>query len=246
MQTDFRRARYGQLDCLIASHPEAGAIATGVVILCHGFGAPGADLAPIADEWFRNYPEFKDVRFVFPAAPLELDPAYDARAWWEIDIERVQQLMQSGDFRDLRNSQPPRLAVCREMLEQLVGEVASDLNLESSQVVVGGFSQGAMLTTDLMVHSSVSLGGLICWSGSLINEANWRAAASANANTPVVQSHGRSDPILPFAGAEALLDLLVEAGNEVEFVPFEGEHAIPPEALNSAALLIQRACCSQP
>ncbi|MCP4815075.1 MAG: hypothetical protein GY888_21405, partial [Planctomycetaceae bacterium] len=161
----------------------------------------------------------------------------------EIDIERVQQLMETGDFRELRNNQPPRLAVCREMVEQLITEVAQQWELAPGQIVVGGFSQGAMLTTDLMLHAPSPLGGLICWSGSLINEQPWRATGSANATTSVVQSHGTMDPILPYAGAEALRELLVENGYQVEFVPFQGQHAIPPQALTAAGQLIRRVCC---
>lgn len=228
---------------MVASHGEAGDEVAGVVVLCHGFGATGTDLVPIAEEFFGSNPELREVRFVFPAAPLELDPVYDARAWWEIDIERVQQLMETGEYRELRNSHPPRLAICREMLEQLVTEIALEWDVVPGRMVVGGFSQGAMLTTDLVLNAPHALGGLICWSGSLISEDRWRSAAAANAITPVVQSHGRMDPILPFAGAEALRELLAENGYEVEFVPFPGQHEIPQAALTAAAQLIRRVCC---
>ena len=100
MIANFERVRYGQLEALVAAHREAGDRVGGAVVLCHGFGAPGSDLAPIAEEWFGAHPEWRDIRFVFPAAPLEIDPAFDARAWWEIDIERVQQLMETGEFRE--------------------------------------------------------------------------------------------------------------------------------------------------
>ena len=48
---------------------------------------------------------------------------------------------------------------------------------------------------------------------------------------PVFQSHGRSDPILPFVLAEKLRDALGEAGLDVTFDRFEGGHAIPPSTL---------------
>jgi phospholipase/carboxylesterase len=47
----------------------------------------------------------------------------------------------------------------------------------------------------------------------------------------VLQSHGDEDQILPFEAAEWLRDLLVEAGCDVEFIPFHGPHTIPPVAL---------------
>lgn len=45
------------------------------------------------------------------------------------------------------------------------------------------------------------------------------------------QSHGREDRILPFEGGRALAHLLEEAGLAVRFVPFDGDHEIPFEAL---------------
>ena len=242
MIAKYQKAKLGDLDAVISYHGNAKGPVSGVVILCHGFGAPGRDLVPIAEEWYSANPDFEDVRFVFPAAPLELDPMYDARAWWEIDIERVQQLMETGEYRELRNSQPPGLAKCREMLERLIQEVCHEYGLTSQQVVVGGFSQGAMLSTDVMLHSAGSLGGLICWSGSLINEPEWQESGSPKGTAGVVQSHGESDPILPYGGAESLRELLEEKGYDVQFVTFAGQHAIPPEALQAAAELVRRVC----
>ena len=40
-------------------------------------------------------------------------------------------------------------------------------------------------------------------------------------------SHGRMDPILPFAGGEYLRDLLQSGGLVVEWIPFGGAHGIP-------------------
>jgi len=54
----------------------------------------------------------------------------------------------------------------------------------------------------------------------------------------VLQSHGLNDPILPYQGAEWLRDLYLEAGFEVDFVPFRGQHTIPFEALHRFASLL--------
>ena len=47
------------------------------VLLCHGFGAPGDDLAALA----RVVDAGPGVRWFFPEAPLALD--WGGRAWWE-------------------------------------------------------------------------------------------------------------------------------------------------------------------
>ena len=88
----------------------------------------GHDLVPLAPELIGSSDEIKNVRFIFPAAPLEIDPNYDGRAWWHIDIERIQELMARGEFREMSSSVPERLPLCREMIEQL-------LNLRKSNLV---------------------------------------------------------------------------------------------------------------
>src|SRR5271169_4771336 len=43
------------------------------VVLCHGYGASGADLVPLAADLLARAPALGNrVRFVFPAAPLAL------------------------------------------------------------------------------------------------------------------------------------------------------------------------------
>ena len=48
----------------------------------------------------------------------------------------------------------------------------------------------------------------------------------------MLQSHGRADPILPFAGGEYLRDLLREGGLDVEWHEFGGGHGIPDGVLD--------------
>ena len=84
-------------------------------------------------------------------------------------------------------------------------------------------------------------GGLIIWSGTLLNEKVWKektADRSANHRFPVVQTHGKLDPILPFVAAEWLRDLLMGAGFKLNFQSFNGPHTIPPVGIELAAELI--------
>lgn len=237
MNTDFYQTVMGGLDTIVARHKQAQEIA-GAVILCHGFGAPGTDLVPVSDAMYQLAPNLRDVLFIFPAAPLQIDPSFDGRAWWPIDMEKLSQLMMTGEFRDLTHSRPERLDEVHQLVKSVVLESCEQFSIQPEQVVVGGFSQGAMLTTDLMLRSGLPLAGLICWSGALINQKEWADAAANREPVPVFQSHGRQDPILPFAGAEALRDLLVAAGFPVDFLAFDGEHAIPTECMAGAANLI--------
>ncbi len=232
------KIKIGQLDVQVV--PAKGA-AKGAAILCHGFGAPGDDLVSLAQAIREKNSAFEDISFYFPAAPiaLEIYPEFESRAWWMIDVEKIQQLADSGKFRELKNSHPEELDGCREMIEEVIEHVAQTLELEHAKIVVGGFSQGAMLTTEVALNHKVPLGGLVIWSGTLICESKWRAIAG-DRKFPVYQSHGTLDPVLPFDNATALCTLLADAGLDVEFTEFEGPHTIPTNAIAGTAKLLKK------
>jgi phospholipase/carboxylesterase len=99
--------------------------------------------------------------------------------------------------------------------------------------VLGGFSQGAMLALDVALRTKRRPSGLVLLSGTYIAEREWQPLMAARKGTSVFQSHGESDPILPFAIAEKLRDALGDAGLDVEFHRFGGGHAIPPAVMSS-------------
>lgn len=231
----------GQLNCIIVDasdgEPEL------VVVLCHGFGAPGTDLVGLGEYIVQLDPSLNGrVRFVFPAAPLSLEEMGmpGARAWWPLDMVKLQTAMATGEFRDLRNDEPPELPNARDMLLGLLAELETQWNVPIGRVVLGGFSQGSMLATDVTLRLPTPPAALCVWSGTLLSESAWRELAAQHPGVPVFQSHGRQDTILPFAAAEWLRDLLTESGFDVEFMPFNGPHSIPPDALERTALLIRK------
>ena len=113
--------------------------------------------------------------------------------------------MMAGQTREMRGESPDRLPVCREMINQVILHLREEFGLPMEKIIVGGFSQGSMLATDVALHLPHPVGGLIVWSGALINEPIWREQAQRQQQTTVVQTHGRTDPLLPISGAEDLV-----------------------------------------
>ena len=213
------------------------------VILCHGFGAPGGDLVGLAPELVRQDPALRDVRFYFPAAPLSLGEAGwgDSRAWWLIDMAAIQRLQRDdAALREFRKVEPEGMPAARKAMLALVQEVVAHTKLPMNKVILGGFSQGAMLATDVALRLEEAPGALVVLSGTLLLEDVWRAKAKARAGLPVFQSHGRQDPVLPYRAAEWLRDLFVEAGQRHEFVPFDGGHTIGEDALPKLGAFLAR------
>ena len=209
-----------------------------IVVICHGFGASATDLVPLAQEMIQRDPALADAAFVFPGAPIELDPAFDARAWWMIDVEELQRAQMTGEFRKLRDNSPELLPERRQQMTAVIDHFRKQYDLPASQVCIGGFSQGSMLTTDVALHYPELLGGLIVWSGTLLNETVWTQAAQRPEKLNVIVTHGNEDTILPLEGAEALRDMLTAAGHSVKYAEFRGPHTIPAEGLTMAVEMV--------
>ena len=205
------------------------------IVLSHGFGAPGDDLvslagaieAPAGTRWF------------FPEAPgvVDFGGGQQGREWWHIDMLRIQQAVMSGQRMKMIEETPDGLADARTALE---GCLAA-LSLDPARTIIGGFSQGAMLSTEVQVHRDVPFAGLAILSGSLLSVDRWSPAIAERAGKlHVFQSHGQRDPIIPFEAAAALRNLLQANGADLEFVAFPGQHEIPRVVLQGLGRFVQK------
>lgn len=251
-RTKILEREFGGLSVAITGGSDGPGSSEGgpLVVLLHGFGASGRDLVPLA----QFLPVPAGTRFAFPAAPLSLGGGFDigmgdfglmdSRAWWMIDLERMQRRLlgaSSGDYSALTQDIPEGLAAARQQLGKALDEMEQALSVPPGKLVLGGFSQGAMLAMDLALRTERPLAGLLLMSGALICEKEWLPKMPARRGLPVMQSHGRQDPLLPFVVAEQLRDHLRTAGLAIEFCPFSGGHEIPPPVLKAASSLINKA-----
>lgn len=210
----------------------AAPVATTTVVLLHGFGAGGDDLVDLAGMLAAP----ASVRFLFPAAPILLEGDPDgARAWWLIDFDRLQQAMHLRQ--DRSQEVPEGLAEARALISGLLDQLEAQ---GADRIVLGGFSQGAMLALDVALHRTKPLAGLALMSATRINGQAWRAGMPRVAGVPVFLAHGTRDPLLPFVEAKTLRDELAGAGADVDWVEFGGGHEIPPPVLAGLGRLIAR------
>ena len=134
-----------------------GAGAGPLVVLLHGFGAPGDDLVALSE--YLDAPA--GTRFLFPEAPISIPMGFgDSRAWWMIDMARIQADRAAGKSRDMSNEIPRGLPEARERMKTLLDDIYRKFGADPARTVLGGFSQGAMLSCDALLHSIATLCGL--------------------------------------------------------------------------------------
>jgi phospholipase/carboxylesterase len=232
----MREVRWGGLDCVVSGGSDGRGGGDGpIVVLLHGFGAPGDDLVPLG----RELEVPRAVRFVFPAAPLDLGWG---RAWWIIDMERIERDIAAGRPRELSEQAPVGLAEARVQLGATLDEMRAQLGT-GAPLVLGGFSQGAMLSCDVALRTDAArlpLAGLVLMSGTFLTPREWTPLMPARRDVPLLMSHGRQDPLLPFAHAERLRDAWRAAGAQLEWIELDGGHGIPPEVLTALARMVRK------
>jgi phospholipase/carboxylesterase len=202
-----------------------------VVVLLHGFAMTPRDLSPFAHS--LGLPAW----FLFPEGPLEasvIPPAQEtasraSRAWWHIDPVLREQAIAKGP-RDFAVQHPPDLPKARARIDALLDAIVSRDVLRDRPLIVGGFSQGGMLTCDTLLRAPrKQVSGVALLSASRLAYADWPPYLEAGnmRGLPVLVSHGEADADLAFLAGVALKDCLVAAGANVTWVPFEGGHEIP-------------------
>lgn len=192
------------------------------LVLLHGWGADADDLCDLGV--LLGGPELSVVAL---RAPLP-HPGGGGRQWY-----------------DLQQPGWPQLPAARRDLRRRLLALANDIPL--SRTVVLGFSQGAALALDVATAAEgLPLAGVIACSG--YPHPDWQpGAVEAGQGGPVpavLLTHGRQDPVVPYAASEALLQQLRGSGRPAQLIGFAGGHAIDiaDAALSEALGRFLQAC----
>lgn len=191
------------------------------LVLLHGYGSS-------ADRWMPFTQTIRwpaAGRFVFPQGPDRTVPPGgppDGRAWWPLDLGSY--IPQGKTIPDLSKARPSGLKTAASLVEDVLSDRRT---VPRGPLVLGGFSQGAMVASEVAFRSRVPISALVLLSATLVDEPSWEHHFRERQNMPVFLAHGRADTVLPFDVAARFRQQLEAAGIAVTWVPFEGGHEIP-------------------
>ncbi len=197
----------------------------------HGFGANAWDLLPLAEivdptgicnHYFPNAPH--DLYGYGPRGP---------RAWFPLDLSQLQQIEQSS--KGLVLSDKPRSPVTDALPHLDI--YLQEKEIQPDQLILGGFSQGAIMSLHWLLARGTKTRGLLLFSAAPLDISFIEAEAPKLAGQVAYQSHGRRDPVLAYSEGEKLARILKSAGFRSQWRPFDGVHEIPNSVLTEVASL---------
>jgi phospholipase/carboxylesterase len=203
----------------------AGGDGPPTLVLLHGYGSSAQEWMPFTKTIAWPPPG----RFVFPQGPGTIEtPAGPGtgRAWWPLELRGF--IPAGGSLPDLSQTRPAGLEPAADAVAGLLRNLS---RTSGGPVVLGGFSQGAMVASEVAWRTTVPLAGLVLLSGTPVDDRTWQSAYGQRRGLRVFVAHGRSDPVLAFAGSDRMQRELAAAGKRVTWHPFDGGHEIPAEVV---------------
>jgi phospholipase/carboxylesterase len=188
----------------------------GALVLLHGRGADEHDLFPLLD---GLDPERRLAGYT-PRGPLALPPG--GAHWYR-----------------LGGIPTPEPETFLPTFELLAGWFDS-LPFEPSRIVLGGFSQGAVMSWALgLAAGRERPAGLICLSGFLPRVEGFELSFDGLDGYPVAIAHGSYDPVISVDWSREARRLLTEAGADVLYREAPLPHAVDPRLLPELATFVR-------
>lgn len=195
---------------------ETGSQPVASVIWLHGLGADGHDFEPLVPQ--LRLPADLPVRFIFPHAPyrpVTWNNGHVMRAWYDIAMT------ERGFYQNVEH-----LREAEATVHEFVARERAR-GMESSRIVLAGFSQGGAVVLHAGLHYSSPLAGILCLSAPVpYLDQLLTSIEPANTDTPIFLAHGEQDSIAPFELAQRAHERLIAAGLGVEWHRYVMDHGV--------------------
>lgn len=196
-----------------------------ILVLLHGYGSRPEHFLGLADR--TDLPP--GTVLVLPRAPLPIPHVDEGAMWWRLPEH----------YEDIPLARHPGMDDARLAVSALLDRVTRAH--PGHPIVLGGFSQGAMVSLDVALHDARPLAGLALLSGTLIDEPDTRRRIDRLRGLHVYASHGTDDDILEYDTDARLIALMREHGADVHFTTFAGGHVVTQEVSTELAAFVRRA-----
>lgn len=162
--------------------------ATSSVIIMHGLG-DSADGWKFLSDMLHGYEQFQSVNFIFPNAPVK-----------PLTVAGGQPISQWFDIYEMGN---PNARQDEEgywtSVSRITNLIEDEVNngIDASNIIVGGFSQGASISLGVNASYNKKLAGILCLSGFFsMKQGLPSRLTDINKQTNIFHGHGDLDPVI--------------------------------------------------
>ncbi len=193
------------------------------VILCHGYGGDGKDISLLATYW-RNY--LPSTLFICPDAPEKCDISSSGFQWFDLRDDNQDQILAKSLIAEIK-------------LNKLIDEVISENNLKDDKIVIGGFSQGCMISLQVGIKRKKKINSIIGYSGKIINTRHLEKNINSRPN--ILLMHGDSDQVVPVSSLLEAREFFNKNDYKIETKIFDNcEHRIPTEGSSAGLAFLKK------
>lgn len=189
--------------------------ATSAMILLHGRGANAEDIISLS-----TYMSKPGMAYIAPQA--------EGYTWYP------------NRFLFPVEQNEPHLSDALNVVDKLVKLIESH-NIPTEKIVIGGFSQGACLSSEYVIRNPKRYGGLLVFSGGYIGSASKRQEAGDLQGTPAFIGCSDIDPHIPLQRVQDTSALLTSMKADVtERIYPDMAHTINDEEIMLANELLKK------
>ena len=193
------------------------------VILCHGYGGDGKDISILAGYW-RTY--LPDTIFICPDAPEKCEASPSGFQWFDLTDQDPEQILSKS-------------LVAENKLNKLIDEVKKGYNLLANQIIIGGFSQGSMISLQTGIKRKDKINSILGYSGKIIDLEHLSKNIVSRPN--IFLMHGDIDQVVPVDGLLEAKNFFNKNNYEIETKIFKNcEHRIPTEGSSLGLQFIKK------
>ncbi|KAH9436910.1 hypothetical protein MCOR02_000574 [Pyricularia oryzae] len=220
---------------------------TATVIFIHGLGDSGHGWAPAVENWRRRQ-KLDEVKFILPHAPtipVTCNMGMRMPGWYDI-VSRTTVPRKSidGTPESLRKDEDEEgILLSQKYFHELIQQEI-DAGIPSERIVLGGFSQGGVMSIFSGLTAKVKLAAIVAMSAYVPLSLKFKelvASCEANKATPIWMGHGTTDLVVPTVLGMMSEALLKDEGYQVSMKLYPGMgHSACPEELDEVEAFLRK------
>lgn len=163
-----------------------------LIFILHGYGADGANMLDIA-EYYSNY--LPNCYFVCPNGCQRFEYDDSGYQWFSL-IDRSENKMYDA------------MVLSAKILNKYIDSHLNKLGLTDKDLILIGFSQGAMMSLYLSTRRENDIAGVVGFSGMLLGNEAKTASDLKSKPQSVLLLHGDEDDVVPYDSMEKAFNVL--------------------------------------